>query len=196
MMSFGERVGVGRHGAWFGAWAPHCTVIPAPHHTAAYRTASYRTPITNTPSLPPTSPSLPLPLPPPLPPPAALKPRDYGDARVATRVDGAELLEAALAEGRTGSDGDEVDLGLDDSSSDDDDDGDGGSGGWEDVSEEEGDGGAKEGAGEGEGEEGGEDSDLESLSGEEEEGRECVFLGGEGREACGVLGYGLVFRAM
>ncbi|PNW82173.1 hypothetical protein CHLRE_06g277050v5 [Chlamydomonas reinhardtii] len=98
----------------------------------------------------------------------ALKPRDYGDARVATRVDGAELLEAALAEGRTGSDGDEVDLGLDDSSSDDDDDGDGGSGGWEDVSEEEGDGGAKEGAGEGEGEEGGEDSDLESLSGEGE----------------------------
>ncbi|KAG2439494.1 hypothetical protein HXX76_004848 [Chlamydomonas incerta] len=83
----------------------------------------------------------------------ALKPRDYGDARVATRVDGAELLEAALAEGRTGSDGDEVDLGLDDTSSDDDDDG----AGWQEVSEEEG----------GEGEE---ESDLESLSGEGEEG--------------------------
>ncbi|GLC55364.1 hypothetical protein PLESTB_000976900 [Pleodorina starrii] len=71
----------------------------------------------------------------------ALKPREYGDSGVATRVDGAELLQQALAEGRTGSDDDEVDLGL--SSSD-------------------------EGE-EGEEEEEGEDSDLESLSGDEGE---------------------------
>ncbi|KAG2445218.1 hypothetical protein HYH02_008686 [Chlamydomonas schloesseri] len=99
----------------------------------------------------------------------ALKPRDYGDARVASRVDGAELLEAALAEGRTGSDDDEVDLGLDDTSSDEEDD-DGEEeeeeeGGWEDVSEEE---GGEGGKGEEDGE-GAEDSDLESLSGEGEE---------------------------
>ncbi|KXZ52362.1 hypothetical protein GPECTOR_10g996 [Gonium pectorale] len=41
----------------------------------------------------------------------ALKPRAYGEADVATRVDGAELLQRALAEGRTGSDDDEIDMG-------------------------------------------------------------------------------------
>ncbi|GIM11976.1 hypothetical protein Vretimale_15407, partial [Volvox reticuliferus] len=79
----------------------------------------------------------------------ALKPREYGDLGVATRVDGAELLEKALAEGRTGSDDDEVDVGW---SSDD-----------EDEEEEEEEDVGSEGKGGA-----GEDSDLESLSGDDE----------------------------
>ncbi|GIL88431.1 hypothetical protein Vretifemale_16394, partial [Volvox reticuliferus] len=82
-------------------------------------------------------------------PRAALKPREYGDLGVATRVDGAELLEKALAEGRTGSDDDEVDVGW---SSDD-----------EDEEEEEEEDVGSEGKGGA-----GEDSDLESLSGDDE----------------------------
>ncbi|KAG2501935.1 hypothetical protein HYH03_000433 [Edaphochlamys debaryana] len=77
----------------------------------------------------------------------ALRPREYGDVGVATRVSGAELLQQALAEGRTASD-DEVDLGLSDSEDGDED---------EDSEEEDGE----------EGEEG--EDELESLSGDEGE---------------------------
>ncbi|EFJ52836.1 hypothetical protein VOLCADRAFT_55520, partial [Volvox carteri f. nagariensis] len=72
-----------------------------------------------------------------------VKPREFGDLGVASRVDGAELLEKALAEGRTGSDDDddEIDLGSSGDMSD-----------MSDVEEE-------EGAGEDE------EEDLVSLSG-------------------------------
>ncbi|GFR43447.1 hypothetical protein Agub_g4529 [Astrephomene gubernaculifera] len=72
----------------------------------------------------------------------ALKPREYGDQGVATRVDGAELLERAIAEGRVGGseEGDEEDD-------------------YADLL----------GGNSSEEEEEGEDSDLESLSGDEGE---------------------------
>ena len=58
-----------------------------------------RAPLTHCPVLRPPPPFLFL--------PAALKPRSYGEANVASRVDGAELLERALAEGREAADDDD-----------------------------------------------------------------------------------------
>lgn len=82
----------------------------------------------------------------------ALKPRAYGEADVATRVDGAELLEQALAEGRDADDDSDLEdlIGGAGSSSD----------------EDGGDGASELGS----------DSDLESLSGAYCELRMCLVM--------------------
>ncbi|KAG1675672.1 hypothetical protein FOA52_002381 [Chlamydomonas sp. UWO 241] len=123
-----------------------------------------------------------------------LKPKAYGESDVKDRVDGAELLEAALAAGQA-SDDDDYELGgTDDDSVDGDgnmsdvDEGEGGEGEWEEVGSDDDDDGAELESGDDEGDEGSQGED-ESESEEEEEasgsGRGAATRGRAGAAAEG-----------
>lgn len=98
----------------------------------------------------------------------ALKPRAYGEADVATRVDGAELLEQALAEGRDADDDSDLEdlIGGAGSSSDED----GGDGASELGSDSDLESLSGDEDGKGEGEQGSGSSDWEDVSGSGDEG--------------------------